>query len=167
MGLDTTRRSSSINSTVAADRTSLVTLKASSLENGIEDLAGSAALVRLKFQRIFAARETSLRCNEPSASRNLALATTGIEVQGSLETTENEGFDDASDFGTPLTLAAPAAGYRDMTSSSCHPSLCLLSNSAWISFSKWAATDALVSEAVDAEAPMLLRAASKATRSLW
>ena len=117
MGLDTTRRSSSINS-LAADQTSLVTPKASSLKNGIEDLAGSAELVRFQFQRIFAARETSLRYNEPSASRNLALGTTGIEVQGSLEATQNERFNDASDFGTSLTLAAPAAGYRDPTPSS-------------------------------------------------
>ena len=119
VGLDTTRRSSSINSTVAADQTSLVTPKASSLKNRIEDLARSATLVPFQFQRIFAARETScLRCNEPSASRNLALGTTGIEVQGSLEATQNERFNDASDFGTSLTLAAPAAGYRDPTSSS-------------------------------------------------
>ena len=76
-------------------------------------------LSAFEFQRIFAARETScLRCNEPSASRNLALGTTGIEVQGYLETTQNERFNDASDFGTSLTLAAPAAGYRDPTPSS-------------------------------------------------
>ena len=94
-------------------------LSASSLKNRIEDLARSATLVPVQFQRIFAARETScLRCNEPSASRNLALATTGIEVQGSLEATQNEGFNDASDFGTSLTLAARAAGYRDPPSSS-------------------------------------------------
>ena len=94
-------------------------LSASSLKNRIEDLARSATLVPVQFQRIFAARETScLRCNEPSASRNLALGTTGIEVQGYLETTQNERFNDASDFGTSLTLAAPAAGYRDPTPNS-------------------------------------------------
>ena len=47
-----------------------------------------------------------LRCNEPSASRNLALGTTGIEVQGYLKTTQNERFNDASDFGTSHLLLA-------------------------------------------------------------
>ena len=84
MGLDTTRWPSSINSTVAAYQTSLVTPKASPFKNGIEDLAGSAALVRFEIERIFAARKIScFRCNEPSAPRNLALGTAVIEVQGS------------------------------------------------------------------------------------
>ena len=118
VGLDTTRRSSSIDSTVAADQESIVATEASSFKNGIEDLAGLAAHVRFKFQRIFAARETScLCCNEPSAPRNMALGTTDIEIQGSLEATQIERFADASDLGTSLTLAAPA-GYRDPTPSS-------------------------------------------------
>ena len=101
VGLDTTRRSSSIDSTVAAYQESIVATEASSFKNGIEDLAGSAALVRFKFQLIFAARETScLCCSEPSAPRNMALGTTGIEIQGSLEATQNERFADASDLGT-------------------------------------------------------------------
>ena len=119
MGLDTTRRSSSIDSTVAADQESIVTPEASSFKNGIEDLAGLAAHVRFKFQRIFAARETSyLRCNELNAPRNMALGTTGIEMQGSLEATQNQRFAHASDPGTSLTLEAPAAGYRDPTPNS-------------------------------------------------
>ena len=119
VGLDTTRRYSSIDSTVAADQESIVATEASSFKNGIEDLAGSAALVRFEFQRIFAARETSdLRCNEPSAPRNMALGTTGIEMQGSLEATQNQRFADADDLGTSLTWVAPAAGYRDPTPNS-------------------------------------------------
>ena len=86
VGLDTTRRSSSIDTAVAADQESIVAPEVSSFKNGIEDLAGSAALVRFQFQRICAARETSyLRCNEPSAPRKMALGTTGIEIQCSLE----------------------------------------------------------------------------------
>ena len=119
VGLDTTRRSSSIDSTVAADQESIVTPVASSFKNGFEDLAGSAALACFQFQRICAARETSyLRCNELNAPMNMALGTTGIEIQGWLEATQNQRFAHASDLGTSLTLAAPAAGYRDPTPNS-------------------------------------------------
>ena len=119
MGLDTTRRSSSIDTAVAADQESIVAPEASSFKHGIEDLAGSAALVRLKLRRICAARETSCLCfNEPSAPRNMALGTTGIEIQCSLEATQNERFAGASDLGTSLTWVAPSAGYRDPTPSS-------------------------------------------------
>ena len=47
-------------------------------------------------ERIFAARETRcLRCKKPSAPRKLSLGTGGIEVQGPLEATQNERFNDA------------------------------------------------------------------------
>ena len=47
-----------------------------------------------------------------------ACAATVIEVQGPLEATQNDRFDDALDLGTSLTLAAPAGGNRDPTPSS-------------------------------------------------
>ena len=118
VGLDTTRRCSSVDSSVATNQVAVVTPKASTFKNGIEDLAGSAALVRFKLQRIFAARETSsLRCKTPSGFGKLTLGATGIEVQGPLEATPNERLDDALGLETSLTLAAPAAGYRDPTPS--------------------------------------------------
>ena len=51
-------------------------------------------------------------------ARPAACAATGIEIQGPLEATQHECFDDALDLGTSLTLAAPAADNRDQTPSS-------------------------------------------------
>ena len=55
--------------------------------------------------------------HEPSAPRKLPLNATGTEVQGPLEASQHERFDDALGLATSLTLAAPAAGSRDLTPS--------------------------------------------------